>query len=258
MTEKQAYESILRETRKAKAPSLRLDDYNYWMNKGVQEYINERYALYAVSQQLTDDLQAISTSAVLNVVETAPFTYVGNYAGGFTQPSVPISYGSKYGSNFIKFSLPSNYWHMKAVHTTAQVKFPYKCYGLGYTTTLPSKAITPDIAVGISNNSYLKPSIERFYHDFSDGFGANVKPDLSVYGDLSKISFTGVVIDYFKEPAKIDLTLQQRDNPIDNSAVLEFPEYVCNEIIKRVVRLVLEATSDPRLQSHIPINKTIQ
>ena len=43
----------------------------------------------------------------------------------------------------------------------------------------------------------------------------------------------------------------------DNTQVLEFPDYVCYEIINIYVRLFLENASDPRLRTNIPINQTI-
>ena len=38
---------------------------------------------------------------------------------------------------------------------------------------------------------------------------------------------------------------------------MEFPDYVCYEIINEFVKLLLENTSDPRLQTNVPINQTI-
>lgn len=43
----------------------------------------------------------------------------------------------------------------------------------------------------------------------------------------------------------------------DKTQVLEFPDYVCYEIINIYVRLLLENAGDPRLQTNIPINQTI-
>lgn len=43
----------------------------------------------------------------------------------------------------------------------------------------------------------------------------------------------------------------------DNTPKLEFPDYVCYEIINIYVRLFLENASDPRLQTNMPINQTI-
>ena len=45
--------------------------------------------------------------------------------------------------------------------------------------------------------------------------------------------------------------------PEDNTQTLEFPDYICYEIINIVTRLLLENASDPRLQTNIPINQTI-
>lgn len=43
----------------------------------------------------------------------------------------------------------------------------------------------------------------------------------------------------------------------DNTQVLEFPDYVCYEIINIYVRLLLENAGDPRLQTNVPINQSI-
>lgn len=45
--------------------------------------------------------------------------------------------------------------------------------------------------------------------------------------------------------------------PEDNTQILEFPDYVCYEIINIVTRLLLENAGDPRLQTNVPINQTI-
>lgn len=45
--------------------------------------------------------------------------------------------------------------------------------------------------------------------------------------------------------------------PKDNTQILEFPDYICYEIINIVTRLLLENASDPRLQTNVPINQTI-
>lgn len=258
MTEKEAYENVLRELRKAKAPSLHLEDYNYWMNKGIQEYINERYNKFQTTQQLSDDLQALLVSSTINFTPTGLNTYSGAYTGQFSDPSVTVTTGQRYNSDFFRFKAPDDYWHMLGVHTVAVTTRPYKCHPTGYSVGMPAKRLTQDIAVGIINNSFLKPAFNRPYFSFSDGSGGNVKPDLLVFvGSLSNFGVSSVSLDYLKEPAQVNLTIQQRDLPIDTSAVLEFPEYVCREIIKRVVKLALEVSSDPRLKTNPPTNTTI-
>lgn len=44
----------------------------------------------------------------------------------------------------------------------------------------------------------------------------------------------------------------------DKSAVLEFPDYVCYEVINEFVKLLLENASDQRLQSNMAVNQTVQ
>ena len=55
----------------------------------------------------------------------------------------------------------------------------------------------------------------------------------------------------------VSMTQDKNLESEDNSQVLEFPDYVCYEIINITVRLLLENASDPRLQTNIPINQTI-
>jgi hypothetical protein len=53
-----------------------------------------------------------------------------------------------------------------------------------------------------------------------------------------------VYVDYLKTPQHIRLTQQQIDLTEDTSQILEFPDYVCQEIINGLVRLVMENASD--------------
>lgn len=55
----------------------------------------------------------------------------------------------------------------------------------------------------------------------------------------------------------IRLSQEQIDDIVDSSQILEFPDYMCYEILNIFVRLIMENASDPRLQTNIPINQTI-
>lgn len=78
------------------------------------------------------------------------------------------------------------------------------------------------------------------------------------YGkDTSLFELVNVYIDYLKTPQNIRLTQEQLDLTEDTSQMMEFPDYVCQEIINVLVKLVMENSSDPRLQTHIPVNTTI-
>jgi hypothetical protein len=254
MTSRGAYEAILTELRKAKAPSLHVEDYLYFINKGVQEYANERYNKFQINQQVTDDLTPLiaSDSFIINSATA------GYYASKPAEALI-ISTGKKYNSSFVKFSSPANYWHMTASHVNSFTKFPTKCAPVGYDYFIPSKRLTANTGAAIINNEYLKPAVDRVYHDFTDSLvSSSTLPTFTYYfGDAKKFGLKTVTIDYLKKPEKIFLTQSQIDLPTDQSMTLEFPEYSCNEIIKRAVKLILENSSDPRLNTNVPINQSI-
>ena len=66
-----------------------------------------------------------------------------------------------------------------------------------------------------------------------------------------------IYVDYLKTPQYVELTQEQLDLVEDTSQLLEYPDYVCYEIVGELVKLLMENASDPRLQTNIPINQTI-
>ena len=50
MTARQIYEGVLIELNKENAPNVLLEDFNYFVNKAVNNYINKRYNIYDVNQ----------------------------------------------------------------------------------------------------------------------------------------------------------------------------------------------------------------
>lgn len=49
MTARQIFEGLLTELSKVNAPSMLLSDFNYFINKAVNQYVNKRYNIYDVS-----------------------------------------------------------------------------------------------------------------------------------------------------------------------------------------------------------------
>ena len=76
-------------------------------------------------------------------------------------------------------------------------------------------------------------------------------------GDTSKWTPTFVYIDYIKTPDLITLTWDDLNSEEDTTSKLEFPEYVCYEIVNEFTKLVLENYGDSRLETHYQINQTI-
>lgn len=254
MTHRQFYEYLLVELNTVKAPSLHLEDFLYLGNKGVQEYINERYRKFAETMQLSDDLQALVKSTNVGI-SGVNVTYTDGYTG-----SVTGSASNLYGSGTYRFPLPADYMHLLNCVTNVQTKFAYKCSPAGYIHSSGAKRLTSDVAANIMNNAFLKPDYRNTYYQIKDSSGINDQQGTLhvLYGDNNKFALDSLTIDYLKRPQPITMTTTQRDSPIDATPQMEFPEYVCNEIIKRTVKLILENQQNPRLQTNIPINQSIE
>lgn len=302
MTSRQVFEYALVELNKVQAPSLLLEDYNYFINKAINQYINRVYNLYDINQQKSDDLRVLKSSAVLT-------------------PSLTNDYGTPTAALFNKtyeVDLPDDYLHILNCVVEYSVLKNFKCYNTNDTVHFGAKRLTADMFSQIINNYYMRPSYKNPYfyinnvnitntfptldttvtnrvdyspevilsemgaepelnqsetnYNFAEtSNGSNVEktPNLR-YGNKSKVrmeirygkdnatfALSKVYIDYLKSPQFIRLTQSEVDIVEDTSQILEFPDYVCQEIVNELVKLLMENGSDPRLQTNIPVNQSI-
>lgn len=281
MTSLQLFHYALIELNKVQAPSLLLEDYNYFINKAVSQYINKIYNLYDINQQKTDDLRVLKSTAILT--PRLQTIYDSNAAG------------STLLHKTYEVDLPDDYLHMLNCIVEYDVKITKDCYDKGTKIQFGAQRLTADMFSQIINNYYMRPSYKRPYYyinnvntkdtyntsDNQSGVTFPTNPDTTVsenierispnrYGNKSKVRMEirygkdstvfelfKVWIDYVKSPQFIRLTQEQVDQVIDTSQVLEFPDYVCQEIVNELVKLLMENASDPRIQSNIPVNQTI-
>lgn len=89
------------------------------------------------------------------------------------------------------------------------------------------------------------------------GNTSNVRCEIRYGKDDSLFQLVEVQIDYVKCPQFIRLTQEQIDLTEDTSQIMEFPDYVNQEIINELVRLVMERVNDPRLGNNIQITQSI-
>ena len=350
MTSKQVFEYALVELNKREAPSLLLEDYNYFINKAINQYINKMYNAYDINQQKSDDLRVLKATSVLTPVVNNDYNSAALFATVY------------------EADLPDDYLHILNCVVEYEVKKNFKCYNQGSFWQQGAKRLTADMYSQIINNYYLRPTYKNPYFYInnvninntfptSDTLSGNFTRDISYkiiintsdftafsiisfvdrvglsiiiscfgkrvntivdafnsfevlaantdniiiiptnevisinvngpgltlseedynsgipnrrYGNKSKVrmeirygkdnsvfELKKVYIDYLKAPKFIRLTQDQVDEVTDNSQLLEFPDYVCQEIVNELIRLLMENASDPRLQSHIPINQSI-
>jgi hypothetical protein len=131
--------------------------------------------------------------------------------------------------------LPDDYQHL----LVCLVEFENK--NCSITDEIVARRLTSDLRGAIANNYYYKPSKKRPYYflgkDNCQILTGGVKP-------------LRVTIDYLKSPEELSY---DEENPQE----LEFPDYVCYEIINEALKLILAASSDPLLQTNMAVNQTI-
>ena len=89
------------------------------------------------------------------------------------------------------------------------------------------------------------------------GNASKVRLEIRYGKDNSLFELTNIWVDYIKAPQHIRLTQEQLDLTEDTSQKMEFPDYVCQEIINELVHIVMENSSDPRMQTHPAFSQSI-
>ena len=277
MRVRQAYEFALIELNKLKAPSMLIEDYVYLFNKAIQQYINLVYNRAEYNQQSSDDLAFLQTTKEIKV--------------GKIEPKVTDN------DTIWNLELPSDYIHMlncMATFTGNSGEVGSRCSkneDKSKSMTSLCRRLTADIYPDIMRNYYMKPSHKNPYwyiinNNNDNGFEYNKENkinndyseleyryiymkdkgdrtahqstvNIEIHSGKSDWVLDKIYITYIKAPMYVSMTEEEVLEIDDNSQVLEFPDYICYEIINLFVKLVMENISDPRLQTNIPINNTI-
>ena len=325
MTARQVWEGMLTELSKVNAPSMLLQDFNYFFNKAINQYINKRYNIYDINQQTTDDLRVLKSTAFLDVTkvtEVTPYAEMETFSAGKAK-----MFGATYET-----VMPLDYLHLLNCVCIYKLKKNFKCYNandyvqfaakrltadswsivindyynrplpwrpyfyihnVNINTTLPTNPITEenpngtdvaakyDVTVNASatDNGGVKgesgdsnfPRTIKLGEPFSSvsvstveretamryGNASNVRLEIRYGSDDSIFELQKVFVDYIKAPQVIRLTQEQVNLTEDTSQIMEFPDYVCQEIINELTMLVMENTADPRLQTNTTVTQSI-
>jgi hypothetical protein len=254
MTARQVYLYLLVELNKVEAPSLLLDDFIYFLNKAIISYTDKRYALYEMNQQLTDDLGVLSA--------TAPIT------------SLTVNTASIQAATYDGV-LPVDYFHI--LDCVAQFTFlkASGCYKINDTLVKGVRKLQSGVMSALMDNHYLKPDLTRPYYYIHNtdtlatltdggrvagdrkGFISPVKIQIRYGNDTTTAIPTKLFVDYLRVPQYMSISQDEIDATNDTTQIMEFPDYACHEIIKELVALLMENTSNPRLNTNLPINQTI-
>lgn len=159
------------------------------------------------------------------------------------------------------------YYYINNVNTSQTL--PTNAYssttGEGTDVSVPHKATNTN-GSGTSDNPNFKRTFKLGTTDESlveknsavrVGNVSNVRCEIRYGWDDSLFQLKEVQIDYVKVPQHIRLTQEQIDLTEDTSQLMEFPDYVNQEIINELVHLVMERTSDPRLSTNVQMSQSI-
>lgn len=343
MTAREVYEAVLIELNKTNAPNILLEDFNYFFNKTIYQYINKRYNIYDVNQQTTDDLRVLKSTAFLDVVKTP-------YKDKINIPDDLQQYNFKFMDATYTVNLPDDYFHLLNCECFFKVLSPFKCYNQNDIFRAQATRLTADAWSEVVDNFYFKPTYRRPYfyiHNVNTSTEVPTNPissitdennrtientgtdkttlidggqkglpggegainksktseefnsiegtidpfkviDINGYGingnyeqyalrntqirygnpskvlmeirygqDTSTFELVKVMVDYIKTPQHIRLTQDQLDVTLDKSQTLEFPDYVCQEIINELVHVIMENIMDQRIQTHPIVTQSI-
>lgn len=221
-----------------------LEDYNYFINKAIQQYTNKAYNKYDTTQQTTDDLSALKRTAILEIKESDSYMAMER--------------------KFYHCDLPADYLHILNCIVTfsnpSDSDFKGKCNKEEENSneSVLARRLTADQYPSIVINSYLKPTHNRPYFFINQGPNSTKSVlEIRVGNEKTKKTPLTAYVDYLKVPKIIELTDDDLESDVDSTAIVEFPEYACFEIINEFTKLLLENASDPRLQTNIPINQSI-
>ena len=156
MTARQVWEGMLTELSKVNAPSMLLQDFNYFFNKAISQYINKRYNIYDINQQTSDDLRVLKTTAILEAklaTQSEPLKALADLCAGKSK-----LFGATY-----EVILPSDYLHILNCICLYKVNKKWKCYDAGDYVQFAAKRLTADSWSVIVNDYYNRPLPERPY-----------------------------------------------------------------------------------------------
>lgn len=311
-TARQVWEGMLVELSKVNAPSLLLDDFNYFINKAIYQYINKRYNLYDINDQTTDDLRVLKATTVLPVSKMTDSTGKDLKLNNVSLSDLKAGSASIFGATYEAIA-PLDYFHILNCMCIYKMEDRYGCHNKGDYTQYAAKRLTADLWSAIANDYYNRPLPWRPYYyihnintsvdlptnsisnnsllnrkvtgtdpqsesngmptkldvsQFTGSFynkeaglrygnSSNVRIEIRYGNDDSTFKLEGILMDYLKTPQEIRLTQEQVNLTQDSSQVMEFPDYVCQEIINELTHLLMENSADPRLQTHPVITQTI-
>lgn len=227
-TIRSVYIEILTELVREEAPTLYMEDFIYYYNKSISEYMKRRYEGFERTQQLTDDLRFWKKRHVSTTLSVSTDNIGANE--GY------------------------EYRHLLNCIVDIYTVYPDIDCDQDPDSTVSYKAtrLTAAAKAGILDNAFLKAKYYRPYFDILNNVIV-----VSIGPSKLGVSFVSFSIEYLKQPESVTITEAQVAAEEDTSQVLEFTSDVGDEITKIAIALILERGQNQRLQSHTAVNISV-
>lgn len=290
MTIRQIFEAVLIECNKIQAPTLKLYEFNYLIKKAINQYVNKKYNIYGLNQQTTDDLRVLQSSSSIPVGELKN----SNYQSGFYyEVNFPSDYlhllnlrciykinstkNCQKDGSYIEIPakrLTSDSWGqiITDVYNKPSYNNPYYyIHNINKELTEPTNLYEKN---GSGTDQIISEGIDyqfpRTFNILENTSVSSIEKPIGVRnsnvtpvrceircGNNPRFELTEIKIDYIKSPQNLKLTQNQLDLIDDTSQIMEFPDYVNQEIINELVHLIMERSSNPRLNTNMQITQSI-
>ena len=222
-------------------------DYLHMLNCICIYKVNKTYKCYnkddtwrAAATRLTADAYSqVLDNFWMKPSYKRPYYYIHNINQNPTNPTNPYSSSKNYGTDIETITT-----------TTGNVD------GNGNPIGKINSADDGGLPKTINIDGYPISNVERV-GQVRYGNVSTVRCEIRYGTDDSLFQLIGVYIDYIKTPQHIRLTQEELDHTEDMSQILEFPDYVCQEIVNELVHIIMENISDQRLQTHPVVSQSI-
>ena len=195
---------------------------------------------------------------VYKSVQTISRTVVITADGGKAGKELSIE-GSrmKIGTDFAEGGLSSEYSNREVSEDGLPSTFGTDGYGNQIVAVKPGEGVPTSMYLNFGGKVYNKASTVERAAQVRYGNASQVRMEIRYGTDDSVFELSRVYIDYIKAPQHIRLTQEQLDLTEDTSQKLEFPDYVCQEIVNELTHLIMENTANQRLTTHPVVSQSI-
>ena len=219
---------------------------NFKVKKQFKCYDANTYVQFPATRLTADAWSQIIHNFYMRPTYKRPYFYIHNVNINSTNPTNPYDLTSH------KVSKRNEDGEYQKTSVEGGTDITSATYDSATNTTEISGGLSPMIVIGGNEVSNVERVGQVRY-----GNASPVRMEIRYGKDNSLFELVEVYVDYLKTPQNVRLTQEQLDLTEDTSQMMEFPDYVCQEIINELVTLVMENASDPRLQTHIPVTQSI-